>query len=65
MNPEAGAPNWSAWLDNLGLALWRYDHRADRLTYSPLLMTWLGGDFPPPSGAGLADLRARIHSRAN
>ena len=48
-------------LDALGLGLWQYDHRADRLTYSPGLTEMIGGGFPPPGGAPLQALMARIH----
>jgi PAS domain S-box-containing protein len=48
-------------LDSLGIGEWQYDHDADRLSYSPLLVTLLGGDFPPAGGASLEQFFARIH----
>ncbi|MDD5388834.1 MAG: PAS domain-containing protein [Gallionellaceae bacterium] len=48
-------------LDAVGLGLWEYDHRADRLTWSLPLRAMIGGDFPSPGGASLADWLARVH----
>jgi two-component system sensor histidine kinase/response regulator len=48
-------------LDDVGIGIWEYDHVQDRLTFSPGLMQWIGGDFPAAAGSGLADWMARIH----
>jgi PAS domain S-box-containing protein len=48
-------------LEGLGVGLWEYDVAADRLFYSDLVRAWVGGDFPAPTGASLADWRARLH----
>ncbi len=48
-------------LDDVGLGLWEYDHRVDRLIWSPALRTLVGGDFPAPGGSRLADWLARVH----
>ena len=57
-NPRAGI---EALLDRFGIGVWRYDHQADRITFSPDLTELVGGDFPAAAGAGLADWLGRIH----
>jgi len=48
-------------LEAVGIGLWEYDHRADRLTWSPALRDLMGGDFPAPGGSSLAAWLARVH----
>ncbi len=48
-------------LEAVGVGLWEYDIARDRLVYNDLIRAWVGGDFPAPEGASLADWFARIH----
>ena len=48
-------------LESIGVGYWEYDFAHDQLYYGPLLQGWLGGDFPPAEGTGLAQWFARIH----
>ncbi len=48
-------------LETIGLGIWEYDHRADRIQFSEALKELLGGDFPGPEGATMAEWFVRIH----
>ncbi|NTV96573.1 MAG: PAS domain S-box protein, partial [Thiobacillus sp.] len=48
-------------LDTVGIGIWEYDHRSDRLVFSDRLKAALGGDFPAPGGSSMADWLDRIH----
>ena len=48
-------------VESTGVGYWEYDLVRDRLSFSPLLRDWLGGDFPAPEGSSLNDWFARIH----
>ncbi len=48
-------------LDAVGLGLWEYDHRADRLTWGSTLHDLIGDDVLVSGGSGLADWLDRVH----